>query len=333
MNAQIVSLTEQETAHDDLDKPGRRLRLARQAKGLELERVAQMLHLTPPTVAAIEADNYDALPGPVFVRGYIRNYARLLNLDEESFLRDLSGTQPVEPASAPRVRSQPRKEIRSSHAGVRLVSWLIVLSVAGLLYLWWQNPVDLSGVIGLATTGSSIEPKKAGTPELTAEGKLSIPLPAAAPGAMPAAPKVGAPVETRSAALPAPASPPSGDTKTPATAEPTAPAQPASTTEPVQGPEVAEGSEAPAAVPAEPVVVFEFTGTCWVDVRDSSRQYKLLGDMHKGDRHELGGTPPYSVILGNALAVKVTVNGEPFDVASRARGNVARFTLDPAGVD
>ena len=331
MNAHIVSLTEQESAHDDLDKPGRRLRLARQAKGLDLERVAQMLHLTPPTVAAVEADNYDALPGPVFVRGYIRNYARLLNLDEESFLRALCGAQPVEPAPTPRVRSQPRKEIRSSHAGVRLVSWLIVLSVAGLLYLWWQNPVDLSGVIGLATTGSSSEPKKTGTPELTAEGKLSIPLPAPAPSAKATAPTVAAPVETKPAALPAPASP-AGDTKTTTTAK-TVPAPAASTTEPAQGPEVAEGAEAPAAVPAEPVVVFEFMGTCWVDVRDSSRQYKLLGDMHKGDRHELGGTPPYSVILGNALAVKVTVNGEPFDVVSRARGNVARFTLDPAGVD
>ena len=72
-----------------------------------------------------------------------------------------------------------------------------------------------------------------------------------------------------------------------------------------------------------------FSGPCWVDIRDSTRKFKLFGEMGKGDRHVLEGTPPYSVILGNAAAVEITVAGEPLDIGTIARGNVARFTLDP----
>ena len=72
-----------------------------------------------------------------------------------------------------------------------------------------------------------------------------------------------------------------------------------------------------------------FSGPCWVDVRDSESKYKLFGEMKKGDRHVLKGTPPYSVILGNAAAVQITVDGEAIDISAMSRGNVARFTLDP----
>ena len=81
---------------------------------------------------------------------------------------------------------------------------------------------------------------------------------------------------------------------------------------------------------AEPEeILMAFDGPCWVDVRDSERKYKLFGEMKKGDRHVLGGKAPYSVILGNAAAVQITVNGTAFDLSTVSQGNVARFTLDP----
>jgi cytoskeleton protein RodZ len=86
-------------------------------------------------------------------------------------------------------------------------------------------------------------------------------------------------------------------------------------------------AEPPAA--ASPGIVFEFTAPCWVDVRDTKRNFKLFGEMPKGTRKVLGGEPPYQVVLGNASAVRVTVDGVPYDIAQHARGNVARFTLDP----
>jgi cytoskeleton protein RodZ len=43
----------------------------------------------------------------------------------------------------------------------------------------------------------------------------------------------------------------------------------------------------------------------------------------------LGGRPPYKLVIGNSRAVTITVDGEPFDLDRYAKGNVARFTLDP----
>jgi cytoskeleton protein RodZ len=76
-------------------------------------------------------------------------------------------------------------------------------------------------------------------------------------------------------------------------------------------------------------IVLSFSGNSWVDVRDSERKFKLFGEIPKGSRKVLGGQPPYKLVIGNAEAVSITVNGRPFDLAPYAKGNVARFTLDP----
>lgn len=61
--------------------PGAALAAARIAHGLTVETVAGRLRLTSIQVEAMEADDFGALPGLVFARGFVRNYARLLNLD------------------------------------------------------------------------------------------------------------------------------------------------------------------------------------------------------------------------------------------------------------
>ena len=76
-------------------------------------------------------------------------------------------------------------------------------------------------------------------------------------------------------------------------------------------------------------IVLSFDAACWVDVRDSTRKFKLFGEMRKGSRKVLGGEPPYKMVIGNAGAVSITVNGKPFDLTRYAKGNVARFTLSP----
>jgi cytoskeleton protein RodZ len=69
-----------------------------------------------------------------------------------------------------------------------------------------------------------------------------------------------------------------------------------------------------------------------VDVRDSSRTFKLFGEMHEGETRTLEGTPPYTLVLGNSPMVQISIDGKPFSTEQYARGGVARFTLDPATV-
>lgn len=73
---------------------GRRLAEARQAQNLSAADVARQLKLSLWQVEALEAGRHQQLPGPVFVRGFIRNYARLVKLDPEELLRAAGDSLP-----------------------------------------------------------------------------------------------------------------------------------------------------------------------------------------------------------------------------------------------
>jgi len=65
---------------------GRLLVEAREKSGLSVDEVASRLRLMPRQVRALESGDIDALPGPAFVRGFLRNYAKLLQVDAEPLL-------------------------------------------------------------------------------------------------------------------------------------------------------------------------------------------------------------------------------------------------------
>ncbi len=313
-----------------MDGPGRRLHIARQARGLPIDAIANQLHLKPAIVAAIERDDYDALPGSVFITGYMRNYAKLLGLDPEVLLDAYRAANPTaEPVLQPRTLGTGKQQVGSGHLAVRLMSLVIIAVLAGLAWLWWQNQPRIAELSVDATAPEVDEAPL--TPEPMMPSQVSRHNPSAAPTApaeprpapfeaAPAAPSaataepagVQAPAQSFAAASPAPAAQTTAVAATPP--EPTMAAD--------------EGAATPDAAPTEDIVL-EFTGPCWVDIRDQERKFKLFGEMRKGDRHVLEGKPPYSVILGNASAVEITVAGKPFNLDAIARGNVARFKLDP----
>ena len=79
----VAALEQMTTVSDTRDGPGQRLRRIRQSKNLELSKVAAELHLRVPILQSLEADAFDRLPEPVFVRGYLRSYAIFAQADEE----------------------------------------------------------------------------------------------------------------------------------------------------------------------------------------------------------------------------------------------------------
>jgi cytoskeleton protein RodZ len=219
-----------------------------------------------------------------------------------------------------------------------LASLAIVLAAGGLSYYWWQQGrgIPRTSAPAPAEEAWTAPGTRTPTPAPEAPGQTPAPTePPAPPGDLaaeesPAEPSLArttpelpeAAGETAAGGA-APAAPPGAeDSGTPPGAD-------ASPDDAPGAPPEAETAAAPAA--SEREVVMAFSGPCWVDIRDSEGEFKLFGEMGKGDRRVLGGTPPYSVILGNAAAVSVTVGGEPYDLEGIARGNVARFTLDPAG--
>jgi cytoskeleton protein RodZ len=336
------------------ESPGRRLRVHRQAKGLEVERIATQMHLRPAVVEALEQDRYDELPGPVFVIGYLRNYARLVGLDPQPLIEAYRATNPGMEAPAPRVSTAPapRPEIGSSHVLVRLVSLALIAGVIALLVLWWQNRAEQ--MAPLALDGE--------------EGALSMPgdMPEGLPGADPIegvpeisgineeAPAGAGPTGLTGLTEPPPAdlgpTPAGGLTLPPLPEQPdagaadsedaTAAAQPLEETADSGAAEASGETQTTADAPTEPEapaettpspteVVMEFSGPSWIQVKDASGAVVLTGSMVEGARRVVEGSPPFAFIIGNARNTRLSVGGAPFDLGARARGNVARFTLNP----
>ncbi len=325
---------------------GRRLRAARIDRGLDLEHIAAQLHLKPSLIDALEAGRYDALPGPVFVAGYIRNYARQVGLDPEPLgAAYLSSAKQTEPD---RVWSQARATRRDGSGF--LIRLMTVVLVAGLAYLfaqWWQNRAPtVAELAGEPATMLNPEgPDAAGHP--AASAVVHPPPPRAESPALPGgtAPGHGAAqpphADRATVAVNAADTPMPTKATTPSPEDSSTDSVPAKDTDSLHATDASVATVAPEIAatdgPGQEIgdggdVVLEFRGPCWVDVRDSAKSFSLTGEMTKGDRRILGGTPPYSLILGNASAVTVTVKGVPFDLTGVAKGNVARFKLDPAAL-
>lgn len=76
--------------------PGEQLRRAREAQAMSVTDVADVLRFSERQIEALEAGDYDALPGVTVVRGFIRAYAKLLKLDPAPLLAALAADVPVD---------------------------------------------------------------------------------------------------------------------------------------------------------------------------------------------------------------------------------------------
>jgi cytoskeleton protein RodZ len=316
--------------------PGERLKAARQAAGMEIERVADRLHLKPADVEALERDAYEGFAARVFVRGYLRNYARLVGLPADSVLAafDAVYPDPDRPLQLKPVGTH-KPQVSSRHGAVRLVSWLLVLGVVALFLVWWAGYLQLGGDGGgetAAPPAAEQAPEEQPPPLLTPEGGLALPEAPAPesspePADEPQTPQADAAVVAPQQAEPpvaaesaAPAPPVSAEPAPTAAPAPPVSAEPAPTAEPAVG--------RAALVP--PQVVLTLTGPCWVEIRDRNNGFRLIGALQAGERRVLEGQPPYRILLGNAPAARLTVDGQPVDLGPHTQGRVARLTLDPA---
>ena len=66
--------------------PGEQLQAARIQQGMSLEDVASRMHLSISILEAIEENDFDEITAPIFVKGYLRAYARIVSLDEDEMI-------------------------------------------------------------------------------------------------------------------------------------------------------------------------------------------------------------------------------------------------------
>jgi cytoskeleton protein RodZ len=112
---------------------GSSLRSARERRKLELADVEGATHIRTKYLQALEDERFDVLPGPAYVKGFLRTYADHLGLDGQQFVAEYNARFPTAeaPEAAPLVRVRPRRRLLDAR--------LVVIPVAVTIGLFvWQ---------------------------------------------------------------------------------------------------------------------------------------------------------------------------------------------------
>jgi transcriptional regulator with XRE-family HTH domain len=141
---------------DQIDQAGGigdRLKRARIARGLSLSDIAGRTKISPPSLTAMERNDFARLPGGVFRRAYVRAFAEEVGLDAEALVREYRAR--YEPDDFPVAPAPPRRE-----AATWLRGWPAgaALAVAGLLIVTWTWPTgDGPAATNPASAGETAE--------------------------------------------------------------------------------------------------------------------------------------------------------------------------------
>jgi cytoskeleton protein RodZ len=282
--------------------PGARLQAAREAAGLSLEQVAQQLKLAPRQVRALEEEDFAQLPGRTFARGFVRNYARLLNLDGDDLLAHLPDSARAPALEAPALQS----------TGAMIAELPTASSVHPGVTRWVIPIVLVACIVGAAT----YEWYRGGLAPQDAAPRPAPPAPAAA---------AAAPVTTTRTEL---ANPFAAEASPAATAVP--PAAHAGSPEAGAPPSAVAASATPApdatAAPPAPLQL-TYRGPSWTEIRDRDGQVLISRLVAAGSEQSIRGTAPFDLVIGNANQVTLIYRGAPFDLSRYTRQNVARLRL------
>ena len=323
--------------------PGETLRKARESKNLAQAEVAQQLNLTLRALTQVEAGAFDKLPGHTFARGYIRAYAKLLELDQDRLVADFDAYTGTDSAgSSVHALGRIEEPTHLAQSLLRFVSVGLLLGLLAVSFFWWQEQStrkDSDAAVSRALEHVEVESAD-GTTEIhpldepedqaVADGQAQIVEPASE-----IAPELAAQTATTapaadtatSASQPAPVAEPAAVVVAPVAAVPAAPVSAAL-------PSVTPVVEAPVSAPApvqaaagQALVNIQFTANCWTQLTDANGKVLFSALKRAGESLELAGKPPLELRLGFARGAQVSYNGQAVDVAPYTSGETARMKL------
>ncbi|MGR1181912.1 cytoskeleton protein RodZ [Aeromonas veronii] len=319
-----MTIEQQHDFQDDSQAvgPGQLLRNAREQLGWTREQVASRIHLRLTLIAAIESDTYDKHTSHTFIRGYLRTYAKLVGIPDETILAayDKLGLTPPDNIDMQSFSRRSRQQANDSR--LKVVTWLVILVLIALsVAWWWQNTSRRSaGDEALAATEMSATSSTPAEPAITPPDAINT-APVEGAANAPAATDVIAPaVVSDATATLAPVSAavaPSDVSAAVGTATDAA----------VSGANGTESEEVVVDPATAPQLKMSFTADCWLDVKDANGKTLFSGLKKANDELVLEGAEPLKFIIGAPMAVKLDYKGQSFDMSRYNNGRTARFSL------
>ncbi len=286
------------------------LRAAREKQGLHIAALAAAIKVSPRKLDALENDRWHELPDATFVRALAQTVCRTLKIDARPVMEKLPAPTPValerhDSGLNEPFRDRPgREEPGLAASAVKPMVWAaaLLMVAAALVYFLPAGLFSSSPKPAVTTPSASTMP-----PPMAVSAPASVPASGAEPGML-AASAVSS-VAPGAAASPAVAlAPPGGETvfsAPPAVA-------------------AASGVETPV---ANRLLQLRTSEASWIEVRDAKGVLLLSRTVLPSESVGLDGQLPIRLTIGNASVTQLQFRGQPVDLVSRTRDNVARVEL------
>lgn len=272
---------------------------ARENLSLSQKDIASRLNLRVGIISALDANDFDKLPAPTYIRGYIRSYARAVNLNADRLINLYNGLAEAPPEILPDVK--PVVQASSKDKPVKAMTYLVTLTIVILIIAWWQGQHMVGTDFFASNTKTSQGGKYAGGFTYTYDVVIH-----------PETVDVSEIDRLDDGEL-----------------------------ENMKTVDLAKSSELELddilsiedsmnlnTQANSDTLKMELTAESWIEVYDVSGKKLYLGLAKPSEKISITGMTPFSVKLGNARAVSVNFNGNPFDTTEYTRAGVARFLLE-----
>ena len=300
------------------------LRAAREALDISSREMADRLNWMPTHLHAVEENRFEALRGAAFARGYLRAYSKQVELPESVVLAAFDAMRAPElPASDDRVEGDVESPLKKPEVGIALGLVCAAILIAGLW--WWQSAAPQQPVP--AVTSVAEEPTGEAEPEQPASDQLLV-VAAEQFAATQALLEESALEEAEAEVVEAEelaAQELVAEEIVAEEIEAETPLDPVLDQQPGSPAEDADTDMT--GVEGEAMLQFRFTGDCWVEVLDGNDEMIHRDLRRAGDSLNLEGSPPFNILVGDALAVELLYQGEPVVIRPRRGLASARFTV------
>ncbi|WP_448548822.1 RodZ domain-containing protein [Thalassotalea fusca] len=311
-------MTSESVEDIEVKSPGRLLAQGRELLGFTQEQVAEKLNFRSTLVKDIENDVFDRSLPATFNRGYLKNYAKLVGINIDEVLASYELLEDEEKQNAKLQSFSKGTEKQAQHNRIMWVSYLILAALFGLTLLWYfQNDGTVEPVVPSTSVAPEVTSEPAIEQDLLASNEAVV-------EASTASSETDSELTDANDNVEQPAIVDS-DTEIVTLADTL---KPQTNTEQVEintNDNASSGTSVDSTSPT--LVVFNFSGDCWVNIYDATGERVAWGVKKSGYEMKIEGVAPFQITLGKPELVSINFQGSPVDLSAFSKGNIAKFTL------
>ncbi len=288
-----IDITQQQT----VPTTGARLREARERMGFTRQVIAERLCLTVSIIRGIEEDKAQSSLTPLFFRGYVRSYAKLVDIPEDELLPDLKNDSQL--VVTPKIASMQHAALRKRKkrdTWLIYFTWLIIAVVLGLTGVWWWQNYKAQQEEFASMIDNSADQQD--------DNELTV---------------AKSDDETDSGIAVGTIDSNDSDEQTADISD--------SEDSSVASDQLLSMTEESATDDSD-MLTMDFSSDCWLQVTDASGKTLFDGIQQTGSKLNLTGKEPYKLVIGAPSAVQIQYQGKEIDLSSFVKAKrTARFMI------